>query len=219
MKCYKKNLKFSIYFSLLFILFTFLGCTLSLKDVKEKLRSNTDNSISAIDVSVTKNNIPVNETVELLINLYPESASKDEVSIEIFPEEGVSVNYSNGVYRLTGQKSGDYKITVSSLNSDKKGETYLTVYEKALVKYYDNGTLLTEKTLQVGQIIASSRENYLPDDSEDRIFSGWYLDSELTTLVVYPFLIDKNEISNRFGRNNYRITGDRKGWIFIYRLV
>ena len=35
MKCYKKNLKFSIYFSLLFILFTFLGCTLSLKDVKE----------------------------------------------------------------------------------------------------------------------------------------------------------------------------------------
>ena len=70
MKCYKKNLKFSIYFSLLFILFTFLGCTLSLKDVKEKLRSNTDNSISAIDVSVTKNNIPVNETVELLINLY-----------------------------------------------------------------------------------------------------------------------------------------------------
>lgn len=195
MKCYKKNLKFSIYFSLLFILFTFLGCTLSLKDVKEKLRSNTDNSISAIDVSVTKNNIPVNETVELLINLYPESASKDEVSIEIFPEEGIRVNYSNGVYRLTGQKSGDYKITVSSLNSDKKGETYLTVYEKALVKYYDNGTLLTEKTLQVGQIIASSRENYLPDDSEDRIFSGWYLDSELATPVVYPFLIDKNEIS------------------------
>lgn len=95
MKCYKKNLKFSIYFSLLFILFTFLGCTLSLKDVKEKLRSNTDNSISAIDVSVTKNNIPVNETVELLINLYPESASKDEVSIEIFPEEGISVNYSS----------------------------------------------------------------------------------------------------------------------------
>ena len=143
--------------------------------------------VVSVNLSADETNGVVGVPIELYVEVLPSNAQYREVSIVAVRNNICDFNQDeDGIWHATAKETGATKIraSVDGVLSNILLLKFTDAAKKVI--YHYNGTA---KEVAVASDKLNMNEIFTPTSTAQVVFSGWYLDSDCTNPVTYPYTL------------------------------